>query len=149
MATETAVAGRAEPKARTKTKKPKAQGGTPWWLWLAVAAIVIFCVFPFYWLSTLSLKTGAGGAIVFDPTLANQPVTIGGLSSIVSGVDTGIAYTGPDRVRAGSTVTVMNMDNQAHTVTADDGSFDAVVKAGASTTFTAPAKPGTYTYHCT
>lgn len=59
------------------------------------------------------------------------------------------AYTGADSVLAGSTVTVMNMDNVAHTVTADDGSFDAVVKAGTSTTFTAPAKPGTYTYHCT
>ncbi|MEW1808989.1 cupredoxin domain-containing protein [Pseudarthrobacter sp. NPDC080039] len=59
------------------------------------------------------------------------------------------AYTGAESVPAGSTVTVMNMDNEAHTVTADDGSFDAVVKAGTSTTFTAPAKPGTYTYHCT
>ncbi|UUL75620.1 cupredoxin domain-containing protein [Pseudarthrobacter sp. Fe7] len=59
------------------------------------------------------------------------------------------AYSGAGTVPAGSTVTVMNMDNQAHTVTADDGSFDAVVKAGTSITFTAPAKPGTYTYHCT
>ncbi|GAB3280286.1 hypothetical protein GCM10027449_21170 [Sinomonas notoginsengisoli] len=58
------------------------------------------------------------------------------------------AYTGPDSVPAGASVTVMNMDNAAHTVTADDGSFDAVVKAGTTTTFTAPAKPGTYTYHC-
>jgi plastocyanin len=59
------------------------------------------------------------------------------------------AYTGPDSVPAGATVTVMNMDSEAHTLTADDGSFDAVVKSGTSTTFTAPAKPGTYTYHCT
>ncbi|MEW1808475.1 cupredoxin domain-containing protein [Pseudarthrobacter sp. NPDC080039] len=59
------------------------------------------------------------------------------------------AYTGADRVPAGSTVTVMNMDNEAHTVTADDGSFDVIVKAGTSTTFTAPAKAGTYAYHCT
>ncbi|MCB5281443.1 hypothetical protein BJQ89_01188 [Arthrobacter sp. ES1] len=59
------------------------------------------------------------------------------------------AYTGPDSVPAGASVTVMNMDSQAHTVTAEDGSFDAVVKAGTSTTFTAPAKAGTYAYHCT
>ncbi|MEW1808731.1 cupredoxin domain-containing protein [Pseudarthrobacter sp. NPDC080039] len=59
------------------------------------------------------------------------------------------AYAGPDSVPAGAAVTVMNMDSQAHTVTADDGSFDAVVKAGTSTTFIAPAKPGTYSYHCT
>ena len=58
------------------------------------------------------------------------------------------AYTGADSVPARATVTVMNMDSEAHTVTADDGSFEAVVKAGTSTTFTAPAKPGTYSYHC-
>lgn len=59
------------------------------------------------------------------------------------------AYTGPDSVPAGAEVTVMNMDTEAHTVTADDGSFDAVVKAGKSVTFTAPKKPGAYSYHCT
>jgi plastocyanin len=59
------------------------------------------------------------------------------------------AYTGPDSVPAGAKVTVTNLDNQAHTVTADDGSFDAVVKPGDSVTFTAPTKPGSYTYHCT
>ena len=59
------------------------------------------------------------------------------------------AYAGPDSVPAGAAVTVMNMDSEAHTVTADDGSFDAVVKAGTSATFTAPNKPGAYGYHCT
>ncbi|WP_426997803.1 cupredoxin domain-containing protein [Pseudarthrobacter sp. N5] len=59
------------------------------------------------------------------------------------------AYSGADTVPAGATVTVTNMDAQAHTVTADDGSFDAVVKGGESVTFKAPAKAGTYTYHCT
>ena len=42
------------------------------------------------------VQTGAGGTIVFDPSLAGQSVTVGGLSSIVSGTDTGVAYTGPD-----------------------------------------------------
>jgi len=74
MATEAAVAERAEP--RTKTKKaPKPQGGTPWWMWIAIAAIVVFCLFPFYWLVNLSLKTGAdlGDSSLFppNPTLAN------------------------------------------------------------------------------
>ena len=36
-------------------RRPK----TPWWLWVAVAAIVLFCLFPFYWLVNISLKTGA------------------------------------------------------------------------------------------
>ncbi len=51
------------PVARTEAKvarrkAPKAPG-TPWWLWLAVGAIVVFCLFPFYWLINISLKTGA------------------------------------------------------------------------------------------
>jgi multiple sugar transport system permease protein len=32
---------------------------TPWWMWLAVATILFYCLFPFYWLINLSLKTGA------------------------------------------------------------------------------------------
>src|ERR687886_1203351 len=57
-AATTAAAGeRAEPRARTRKAKPP-RTGTPWWMWVAVAAIVIFCLFPFYWLINLSLKTG-------------------------------------------------------------------------------------------
>ena len=69
MATETAVADRADTRAKTKKKAPKAQGGTPWWMWIAVAAIVVFCLFPFYWLVNLSLKTGAdlGDSSLFPP----------------------------------------------------------------------------------
>ncbi len=40
-------------------RKPPKAPGTPWWLWLAIAAIVAFCLFPFYWLLNISLKTGA------------------------------------------------------------------------------------------
>lgn len=48
---------RTEAKA-ARRKAPKAPG-TPWWLWLAVGSIVVFCLFPFYWLLNISLKTGA------------------------------------------------------------------------------------------
>jgi multiple sugar transport system permease protein len=48
---------------------------TPWWLWLSVAAIVIFCLFPFYWLLNISLKTGpdlsSGRVYPPHPTLDN------------------------------------------------------------------------------
>jgi len=76
MATEAAVTERAEPRAKTKRKRaPRAEGTTPWWMWLAVAAIVIFCLFPFYWLINLSLKTGAdlgsSSLIPPHPTLKN------------------------------------------------------------------------------
>jgi multiple sugar transport system permease protein len=77
MSTETVTApGRAVTASRTKTKKaPGGQAKTPWYLWLAVAAIVIFCLFPFYWLINISLKAGndlQGSAIIPPhPTLSN------------------------------------------------------------------------------
>jgi multiple sugar transport system permease protein len=47
----------------------------PWWMWVAVAAIVVFCLFPFYWLISISLKTGndlqSSSLIPPNPTLAN------------------------------------------------------------------------------
>jgi multiple sugar transport system permease protein len=62
--------------ARPKAKKQKVtQPKPPWWLWVAVAAIVIFCLAPFYWLINISLKTGpdlSGSAVVPpNPTLDN------------------------------------------------------------------------------
>jgi plastocyanin len=60
------------------------------------------------------------------------------------------AYQTPASVSPGAKVTVMNMDGEAHTVTADSGSaFDTKIDPGASTTFTAPMKPGSYAFHCT
>lgn len=57
----------------------------------------------------------------------------------------------PLTVAPGAVVMVTNMDNAAHTVTADQGSaFDVDVRGGGGTaTFTAPSAPGTYAYHCT
>ncbi len=49
----------------------------------------------------------------------------------------------------GAKITVQNSDPMPHSVTADDKSFDtSVISAHQQGTFTAPAKPGTYTYHC-
>src|SRR5512132_2983257 len=63
-------------RARKRTKKrPSARGKMPWWMWLAVAAIVVFCLFPFYWLINISLKTGgdlqSSRLIPPSPTLSN------------------------------------------------------------------------------
>jgi trehalose/maltose transport system permease protein len=49
--------------------------GTPWWLWILVALIVLFCLIPFYWLINISLKTGPdlskASLVPPHPTLAN------------------------------------------------------------------------------
>lgn len=66
-------AARTADRVAKKRKPPKAS--TPWWLWLSVAAIVLFCLFPFYWLLNISLKTGTDLAsadlIPPSPTLDN------------------------------------------------------------------------------
>ncbi|GAB3280440.1 hypothetical protein GCM10027449_21470 [Sinomonas notoginsengisoli] len=58
------------------------------------------------------------------------------------------AFTGPAAVQAGASLNVMNMDGEAHSITADDGSFDVSVAAGQTAGFSVPAKPGVYQYHC-
>jgi multiple sugar transport system permease protein len=61
-------AARTADKVATRRKPPKGVA-TPWWMWLSVAAIVLFCLFPFYWLLNISLKTGPdlSSADVFPP----------------------------------------------------------------------------------
>ncbi len=51
-------------------------------------------------------------------------------------------------VAVGSTVTWTNQDGTAHTVTADDGSFDSGNLAQGATFSQTFDTPGTYTYHC-
>jgi multiple sugar transport system permease protein len=60
--------------ARVATRKAPKEG-PPWWLWVVVAAIVVFCLLPFYWLVNVSLKTGAdlssSALIPPNPSLRN------------------------------------------------------------------------------
>jgi multiple sugar transport system permease protein len=64
----------AEPKVLAKPRKKPRQGQHPL-IWLAVVAIVVFCLFPFYWLLNVSLKTGAdlssSSLVPPHPTLRN------------------------------------------------------------------------------
>ena len=100
MATAAAAAD-AKPKRAKKRVSAKPQ--TPWWMWIAVASIVVFCLFPFYWLINLSLKTGqdlfSNSLIPPNPSLANYKaifqnddfVRALGNSAIVSLVTTALA----------------------------------------------------------
>lgn len=61
-------------RVKTKKRKPPATK-PPWWLWLSVAAVVIFCLLPFYWLLNISLKAGpdlsSADLLPPNPTLDN------------------------------------------------------------------------------
>ncbi len=59
------------------------------------------------------------------------------------------AFGAPITVRRGASVTVVNSDDTAHTVTADNGSFNTnPIFGGTSTHFNAPPTAGIYTFHC-
>jgi trehalose/maltose transport system permease protein len=47
----------AEPRT-VEARRPRRNWIRPLFMWLAVIAIIIFCLFPFYWLINVSLKTG-------------------------------------------------------------------------------------------
>ena len=51
--------------------------------------------------------------------------------------------------KVGQKVTVINRDSTQHSLTSDNGSFDTgLLSQGQAGSFTAPATPGTYTFHC-
>ncbi|SRR5579872_251387 len=52
-------------------------------------------------------------------------------------------------IAAGTTVTWKNLDDDPHTATAADGSFDSKGLAQGDTFSFRFTKPGTYAYHCT
>jgi plastocyanin len=59
------------------------------------------------------------------------------------------AFTpGTITVKVGATVTWTNNDTAAHTVTADDGTFDSKSLAPGATFSHLLDKAGTYSYHC-
>jgi multiple sugar transport system permease protein len=71
---------RQQEKEREEARAAEARGPRRNWLrpvlmWLAVVAIIIFCLFPFYWLVNVSLKTGSDLAqsdiVPPNPTLDN------------------------------------------------------------------------------
>ena len=64
----------AVPRARARTARKPKKDRTPWYMWVAVAAIVLFCLFPFYWLINMSLKAGSdlNGSAIFPHNEAQK-----------------------------------------------------------------------------
>jgi multiple sugar transport system permease protein len=75
MEAATVPAEGAAAKQPSSSKKVDVGRKTPWWLWLAVAGIVVFCLFPFYWMVNISLKSGpdlsSADLLPPNPTLKN------------------------------------------------------------------------------
>jgi plastocyanin len=86
------------------------------------------------------------------PPMSSPPSAAGASAPAAAGVITikSFAYAVPAHVSPGEKITVRNEDSTAHTVTADAGSaFGVNVPPSGTATFTAPAKPGSYPFHCT
>lgn len=66
---------RAEAGLFSRLKRRRGKEGPGFLMWIAVAAVIIFCLFPFYWLINVSLRTGAdlssSSLVPPNPTLAN------------------------------------------------------------------------------
>jgi len=75
MSTAESTEAIAVPRDRTAERTTKPARNYNWLVWIAIIAIVVFCLFPFYWLINTSLKTGSdlsGSALVPpSPTLEN------------------------------------------------------------------------------
>lgn len=99
-----------------------------------------------------SASTAAPAAAPTTATAASQPTASGSATDQASSATIHInsyKFQAPASVSAGSTVNVMNMDSEAHTVTADSGgAFDVKAPPGKTVSFTAPSKPGKYPFHC-
>lgn len=109
------------------------------------------------WLAALpaSLLLAACGSSGSGEAPAGAPTTTAGSAGpTVAGAAatyTVEQYTLPPlTVAPGTTVQVLDRDDEPHTVTADDGTFDtSSFDKTHPGTFTAPARPGTYAVHCT
>lgn len=95
-------------------------------------------------MSPNSAMTGAGSSASSAGPASTTPAPVATIH-----IDT-FRYRLPAPVAPGAAISVMNMDGENHTVTADSGNaFDVKAIAGSSVTFTAPMAPGSYPFHCT
>jgi plastocyanin len=99
---------------------------------------------------TMGVLTACGGTTApsTTTTVATTPAAASSASTASITIKD-FGYTVSGSVTPGEKVSVHNDDTTAHTVTADTGSlFDVTVPPSGTATFTAPAKAGSFPFHC-
>lgn len=87
------------------------------------------------------------GALLRTPSPTPDAAVVASTGDAGSLVIADFAF-GKVTARPGAAVTVVNRDGERHTVSAPDRAFDVRIDRGRSATFTAPRRPGTYTFVC-
>ena len=108
-------------------------------------------------LSFLLASCGSSSAVAGAASTPSAPAAPAASSGTVAPAPGGIvisafAYSGTLTVKAGQKVTVTNQDLAAHTLTDKKTHlFDTgnIAGKGGTGTFTAPSKPGSYSFGCT
>jgi plastocyanin len=112
----------------------------------AMAALVVACSAPSTTTSMAGMPMSAGATSSPTATSGQSPAAVTTEATIHI---EGFAFHPPAKVSPGQRISVMNMDGETHSVTADDGhSFAITVPSQQTLTFTAPPKPGRYPFHC-
>jgi plastocyanin len=90
------------------------------------------------------------GALLALPAASSTPAPAAGAPAAAAAIEiSGFSFGQSRTVVTGAAVQVTNADAAAHTLTAQGGAFDTgIVDEGATTSFTAPATPGTYEFFC-
>jgi len=111
------------------------------------ARVAVAVLSPVLWLLAGCGDSGASSSTE-DKSSSSPPSSAGAATIVIENFAFAPATLA---VAPGATVTVVNRDTAAHTVTADkDKAFDTGrLDGGATTTFVAPNAPGDYGYLCT
>jgi plastocyanin len=98
---------------------------------------------------TAALLAGCSAPSPTHDSMSSSPAPVSGPVQGPAITITALNFGDPIKVRPGVTVTVLNNDDVAHTVTSKaKGQFDVRVEANSRATFTAPTTPGEYPYYC-
>ena len=103
-----------------------------------------------------AIGAGVTGALLALPPADDDAPSVAVPVSVPGGAPAPVAiqiadfsFGQPRTVAPGAVVQVSNADAEAHTLTAEDGTFDTgSVDGGTVVSFTAPTVPGTYSFYC-